>query len=564
MTACENLADRPSISVWLLLVAATYATVGCLVPGSSVLAQGTQQLTIYESNHPSALDPYTGTEAISRRFVSLYCRPLFQYEYISELGRDKYKPLIACPEITLIDGGNKVKVAIRKDAYFYRFKEVKRSEYQKDSIKVTAQDVVVTYENLVDRQSRLGSSRHADRLRKVVDNMRAISDDTVLVEFKPGKKPDQPEKYLDFPVVPASAVPRGPIEMNPSKGSKQAEFMEKPYGHGPFAIRSINDRGGELYYVFSRVAPRAVGKFQEITIRVKDWLHIKGLLNRGFPGMMCMPSAPIGLMHVVDSDKFKVTTLYYPKVEQILFNHRREYLNELRVRTALSVYIDRETLQYEYAGEADIVNGPIPFGYPYYCYDCDIPYYEHNRELADSLLKAAGWKKNSSQKWERNGKTLKIEVIAPAGVGGSSVAQRIVHSIVEGWKSYGIDATDSFVPLGPYWKRLKDHDFDAAFHVLEYGFHPELNRHFVTNGAENYSDFSDAVVDSLWRSFKTVADAELIPLWRKLHERIGLQVPCAFLWTPQNYAVYTSYIDIRQDFYPHNFIGLVEEWRSTE
>ena|GEM_PF-4329915 len=564
MTDCHSMTDKPSIPVWFLLLAAACAAVGCLVPGSSVLAQETQQLTIYESNHPSALEPYTGAEAISKRFVSLYCRPLFQYEYVSESGRDKYKPLIACPEVTLLDGGSRAKIAIRKDAYFYRFEKVGRFEYQKDSIKVTASDVITTYKNLVDRESRLGSSRHADRLKKKINNMRVISDDTVLVEFKPGESTSQPEKYFDFPIVPGSGVPREPIDLTPEKGSKQAEFKQKPYGHGPFAIRLIKDHGGERYYSLSRVAPHVAGQFLDITVRIKDRLHLKGLLNQGADYMMCIPSAPIGLMHAVEPEKFRVQQLYYPKVEQIMFNHRREHLDEWEIRTALSTYIDRETLQYEYAGEADIVNGPIPSGYPYFCKDCDIPYYQHNEELADSLLMAAGWKMNSSRKWERDGKTLKIEVIAPAGVGGTSVAQRIVHSIVEGWKSYGIDASDRFVPLGPYWERLKTGDFDAAFHVLEYGFHPELGRHFVTNGVENYSDFSDAVVDSLWKSFSTVEDAKLIPYWHKLHERIGLMVPSAFLWTPQNYAVYTSHIEVRQKFYPHNFIGIVEEWRSTE
>jgi hypothetical protein len=512
------------------------------------------------------LDPYTGTGAISGRFVSLYCRPLFQYEYVSETGRVKYKPIIACPEVIPLDGGNKAKIAIREDAYFYRFETVGRSEHQKDSTKVTARDIVITYNNLVDRRSRLGSTWHADRLKKGIDNMRAISDDTVLVEFRSGVDLEElvPEKYLDFPVVPQSAVPREPIELTPDKGSKQAAFMAMPYGHGPFAIRYIRDRAGERYYSFSRVTPHEEGQFQSITVRVRDWLHLKGILTMGLDGMMCVPSAPIGFMHDVDSDKFRVQELHCPKVEQILFNHRRNYLDEWEIRSALSTYIDRETLQYEYAGEVDIVNGPIPSGYPYFCKNCDIPYYQHNEDLADSLLMAAGWKKNSSRKWERDGKTLKIEVIAPARARGTSVAQRIVHSIVEGWKSYGIDATDSFVPLGTYRERLKTSDFDAAFHVLEYGIHPELNLHFVTNGPENYSDFTDPVVDSLWRCFETVEEAELIALWHKLHERIGLQVPCAFLWTPQNYAVYTTDVEVRQKFYPHNFIGIVEEWRSAK
>ncbi len=529
---------------------------------TSVAQVHAQTLTIYESDKPAAFDPYMANDPASKRFVSLYCRPLFQFEYGRQLLGDKYLAVLADPNP--VDNQNGLLVKIADDAYFHRYvKDPFSSTMKKDSMKVTAYDVVATYHNLINPESQLPSRWFGDRLNKFVQTMQALTDDSLWVVFKNGMKPSPAVKVLDFPVVPAIAVPDAPVERAPKRGTEQFAYMDRPWGAGPFVFKTKRDKNGTEIWIFERTNPSVDKYYGFIKMRVLDYQNMQTVLRTPHDDDVCIPSAPIGLRSEIHPD-YRTEDLYFPSVEHIAFNIRKPQLADWRVRAALSVFIDRETLIKNYNSEAYLINGPFPKKYWYYCDDCKIAYHEQNIELGKQLLSEAGWIYDSYEnRWMRDGKPLKIELIGYAGTQNSTVSL-LVNAIAQGWQSFGIEAKPVTMTVKKYNERLREREFDAAFNVLNYEIYPRLDRYFLTDGKDNYSGLSDSTLDALWASLGTVSVAEIRNVWHAIHERIGNLVPSAFLWTPHNYAVYSRWVAVGHEWYPYNFIGRVEKWKYEE
>lgn len=528
-----------------------------LLTGPSGMAQ---LLNVYEAEPPIGLDPYTSNGLVSRRLISLYCRPLFQTSFHRESSANEIEGVLAEPQPSR--NATSLRVAIRPGAFHYVYRQnIYTDELQRDSIKVTARDVIATYHNLTNEKSRLGSNWYGERLRKVVQSMHELSEDEIQVVYRPGEMRSLPERVLDFPIVPAEAVPLGPIKLPPKKGTPLYDYSSKPWGSGPYIFKEVSERGGTTTWKLERAQLRDYARtFNYIDIMTLPRIHMQQILKSSNPkDNICVPLVPIGMRSIINPD-FRIQDLNYPNVEQFMFNTENEILSDRRVRAALSLYIDRETLRKHLNGEADIVNGPMPFNYTFYCDTCEIPYYEYNPQRADSLLAAAGWIKDSIRnEWKVDGHTVELSVMGYIGSKGSHVSE-LTDNIVDGWKEFGIKAQSIKLPMKEYRKRIKKGNFDVAYHKLSYKIIPELDRHFVTGGIENYSNFSDTEVDSLWRALRVSTPAEARKIWHSLHMRIGMLVPGAFLWGPRNYALYSRWIDVGQNFYPTNFLGRVEHW----
>ena len=532
--------------------------IGMISGASLVGSPAAQDLTVIESEWPVSRDSYTGTGSEWIRFISLYCRPLYRFHYGRQQGGEVYKAVLAEPGPTQNKDG--LRVTISSDAYFYRItKDRYKGDLKKDSVKVTVNDVITTYRNLINPESELRSTWFRDRLEKRVLDMVAIADDTLWVKFKSGMMPYPPERILDFPIIPAVAVPEQAILLNPPPDSKLDLYYQRPWGSGPYVYGDSVKKATSYGFWFERSRPTTDRRFKSITVRTLPRVNMENELKHPRDDEVCIPSVPIGVRALVSQD-YQVQSLYYPNVEQVIFNTRRKHLNDYRVRAALSVFIDRATLVKGYSGEADVVTGPFPKGYWFYCDDCDLPYASYNPAFGKILLRQAGWEFDEFKgKWYKDGKTLKIKIIGQSGSEGSIVSM-MVRQIADGWTEFGIEATAETVMPKKYIKLLEKRDFDAAFNVLQYPIVPDIDRHFITGGKENYSGLSEPVVDAYWDSLSTVSTAQIKLYWHKLHEQIATAVPSAFLWTPQNYAVHSKWIAVRSNYFPHNFLGLIENW----
>jgi ABC-type transport system substrate-binding protein len=513
-----------------------------------------EELQIFENEYHTGLDAYSSLGSESRRFVSLYCRPLFIYICYDREGGSVYELAIAS---SYERKENNLVVKINSNKYFYFYNE----SGKKDSLKVTARDVVTTYRNLTNENSKFRDTYYSDRLESWIKSAGIINDSTIRFTFNDGYFPT--EKVLDFPIIPYTAVPEQTIVRNPKKNTYQAKYQKEPSGCGPFLYKKSITRGIELYK-FERCVKDHGNSFSSLTMRVEneDIRTINKIRGVDDLSNILFPSLSLGVVSELQNTSFKYTRLINPVIEEIIFNCSKPQLRDKRVRAALSVYIDREELMTLKSNYVDLITGPIPHGFIGYCKDCEIPNYSYNPDLGDSLLQAAGYRRHpQNQKWiDNNGITLRISILGYSGSKGNVVSE-IVNGINNKWRNHGIDVSDPVqVEKTIHQDKIKNGDFEAAFHVLEYNIIPRLGRHFLPGGEENYSRVNISNADSTWKSITDPTQADTRQYWYKMHEMIANEIPCAFLWSPHSYMAYTSWIDTHGKWYPHNVLQKVHEW----
>ena len=539
-----------------LIVALSLVLVGLLVSAS---AARNYTLIVYESEELDQLDPYHVNSTVGQRAYSLFCRPLLEYEFMRDLALDSFRGLLADRNIGV--SKNQIRVVLKPDAYFYRkVEDPLTGKKTLDSLKVKSNDVITTWRNFSNKGSWLFpvSRWYQYQLDRYVKAVSAVDDSTLIFDLKRAKR--TPELLLTFPIVPDEAVPVEKISAKPKEGSKQKEYMDHPWGSGPFVYEGQMKRSNTVTETFSRVGEIEDESFENIEIAVINRAAMEIKLNSAADDEICIPRIPLGLSHLpfVHYSKRRYPL---PIIEQILFNNSKWPFKEHAVRAALSVYIERVNLGHQLGDELDMITGPIPYGYAKYCEDCDIPYYEYNVQLGDSLLQADGWVKSPDRGiWTKNGRELTVTITGFAGSDDNRVSET-VNAIAKGWKLLGVDATSETLLRHEYFEKLEKGDFEAAFHVLEYRVVVDISRHYLKDGDENFSKFDDLELQQLWDSFSEVDGAEVIDLWHKIHERIGMQVPAAFLWSPHTEAAYSDWIDVGNNYYPHNFLGQVEKWK---
>jgi ABC-type transport system substrate-binding protein len=515
-----------------------------------------QTLKIYEVEEPIAFDPLTGDNPEWERFISLYCWPLFELLQPRKYG-DPYLPVLAKEAPS--KSGDSRWVVIRPDAYFYRFSDDKKRT--SDSVKVTAEDVVQNYRALINNNSQFRTTKFSERLKRQIKEMKALGRDTVKITYNPDYT-NSNYGALSFPIVPKEVLSGG-VVLEPQPGTPQYKYMKKPWGSGPWALNRV--KAGRTYE-FKRMDSQRGNVYSSLEWEVKDFLHIAPYLENG-PGSdeVCIPYIPFSKLTNLHDD-FKSIQLYNPEVEQIVFNTKKSLLSDQRIRAALSLYIDRSALlSTTFKGEGYLVNGPMPANYAYNCNDCDIPFYEFDPDMADSLMKNAGWTKDVvTNRWKRDNKFAEIKILASMGSEGSYIAE-ISNQIAKAWKQYGFVSESEIVTKRALNDRLQRGEYDAAYQVIIYGLYPELYDYYGSRGIRNFSNLESLIIDSTWNTFfKDISPAQYEKNWKDLQREIGNLVPCAFLWSLKKGAVYSRLMSISQEFYTNNFLRLAYNWKIAE
>jgi len=544
---------------WWNAFAACWLLLGLAQPGRSQ----TDELFVIESREPINLDAYSAVEPGDRRIVSLYCRPLFVMVFGRGGSSRTCEGILATDSVRNFE--NRIEVTLRPDAYFRRAShDPLTGKIKIDSFRVRATDVVATYKNLLnsERQDFPG----VPRLKKFVQDMRAQDSSTVVVYFKPGRRPRPPQLVLGFPIVPASAVGNVKIKVYPEAKSAQETYRQSPWGAGPYVYYGVNDDKGERIWEFGKTRPEDSLGYSLIHLKYPTnpnmyIQYLKDIIGMNF----IFPEVPPGL-GISPAAQLRTQELFNPRIHEIAFNLDRDFLKSLAVRAALSCYLDRRTLAKNLFGDVNLVNGPIPYGYNSYCDTCVIPFQDSvpNVRMADSLMQVAGYRKDLvSGRWLKDGKTLKIRLLGWTGEMSSNLSS-LVDNIVNGWKQAGIDASFDVKSQSEYRDLIRHRKFDAAFYDLQYDVVPELDRYFGKGGDKNYMGFQDDSVSVLWAKFLSCSEAEILPTWMTLHKRIADQVPCAFLWSPRIYAAFPGWMGVGQQWYPNNFLGRVEYWKHNQ
>jgi peptide/nickel transport system substrate-binding protein len=311
---------------------------------------------------------------------------------------------------------------------------------------------------------------------------------------------------------------------------KRAPFDLAPVGNGPFKF--VERRPGERW-VFARNAafPASLGgppRLAGLVVSVVDEPTTKfaGLAS----GDLDVAGIAPDMAQLARRDP-SLRVIEYPVlyVTGLVFNVQKPPFDDVRVRRAISLSIDRSRIvRAALAGFGVPAGGPVAPESPY----SDHRAAAHDPARADSLLDAAGWRRDADGVRRRDGRAFAFDLLT-VGSGDNALEQLVQADLA----LRGIHASIRQVELGTFLTtaRARDKNFD----VLVAGVPGDVSLAYVgamfdsrqAGGALDYSGYHTPALDSLFAATRLArTDSARAADWRAVQNALAADVPVAWLY----------------------------------
>ncbi|HKG96081.1 MAG TPA: peptide ABC transporter substrate-binding protein, partial [Gemmatimonadaceae bacterium] len=390
-----------------------------------------------------------------------------------------------------------------------------------DGRPTTARDAAFTI--LAARDPRTGYPRSADLA--TLDTAVAEDDSTLVLRFA-GPQPAFPQVLCELPLLPAHLlgdVPRGDM--------RRAAFNLDPVGNGPF--RFAGRRPGERW-VFERNPgfPASLGgppRIQRLVVAVVDEPTTK------FAGLVSgeLDVAGIGptMATLVDRDRsLRVVTYPVLSANAIVFNPHRPPFDDVRVREAVSLAVDRpRIIRAALAGYAVPAAGPVSPDNPLAAPPVGAV---RDTARADSLLDAAGWRRGPDGARRRGGRALAFDLLT-VGSGENAVEQLLQADLA----ARGVRMEIRQREMGAFLSaaRAAEKQFDALITGipgdLSLAYLAAMYDSRLAGGALDYSGFHTAALDSAFAGVRSASSPdELRGAWLRVQAELARTWPAAWIY----------------------------------
>ena len=421
-----------------------------------------------------------------------------------------------------------------------------------DGRRTTAHDAAFTV--LAARDPATGFSRASDLA--AVDTVLALDDTTMLVRFSSAPR-GIPAIFAELPIVPRHLLAQvAPPDM------RRADFNLAPVGNGPF---HFVDRVAGQRWTFARNPdfPESMGGpplIRELVVAVVDEATTKfaGLAagDLDFAGI-----AP-NMAQLAERDPM-IDVMDYPVLFSTLlaFNVQRPPFDDVRVRRAVDVSVDRERIiAVALAGFATPAAGPVPPANPLALATAP----SLDTVLADSLLDAAGWRRGGDG-WRARGGPLRVELLT-VGSSDNELEQLIQSDLA----ARGIRVEIRQLEMAAFLSRARAADKD--FDVLMTGIPGDLSLAYVRamyesgqrGGTLDYSDYHDPALDRLFAlAAGARSEAEARQRWLAIQRHLAEVVPAAWIYHSRGLQGVSSRMrNVRMDL--RGEMATVARWTTAD
>jgi peptide/nickel transport system substrate-binding protein len=389
-----------------------------------------------------------------------------------------------------------------------------------DGVPTTAHDAAFTLD--AARDPATGYPRAADLA--AVSAVEAGDDTTLVVRFA-APQPEFPSILCELPILPRhrlAAVPRAAM--------KRASFNLAPLGNGPWRFVR-RDPGAR--WVFARNAdfpaalggpPRAAG----VVIAVVDEATTKFAALAS--GELDVAGISPTMAALAERDP-SMRLLTYPVLfsTALVFNTHRPPFDDVRVRRAVSLSVDRRRLvDAALAGHATPAAGPVPPESPLALRASPAA----DTLRADALLDSAGWRREGRGVRARGGRALAVELLT-VGSGDNAVEQLLQADLA----ARGIRLEIRQTEMGAFLARARAARKD--FDLLVTGVPGDLSLSFLgamhdsrqAGGALDYAGFHTAVLDAAFAAVRQAGDTAAIRrAWVAVQQELAREMPVAWLY----------------------------------
>lgn len=418
--------------------------------------------------------------------------------------------------------------------------ELRRDVRWHDGAPVTAEDVVFTIER--QRDPATGSPRQAD--------VAAVKAATARDSFKVVVQLERAGLYNVNALLEVVPIPKHLLANVPAAELANAPFSRNPVGNGFYRFRDWS-AGQMLTLEVNRDKPDGRASIERIMMRFLPDMNaaMTSLLTR--QGDLIAKLPPEQRERARTSPDVKLH--YGPRVRPawLAWNTRRPPLDDVRVRRALLMGIDRPGLVRALFGDAgEAALSPVPAALK-----------EHSREVrpvpfdtagAKRLLAEAGWRDtNGDGVVDKGGRALRLEVDF---ISTDPARRDVLVGMQSMLRKIGVDLAPRAFESTAWVARLRDGSFTGSFWGWGWGpgvmgpnaamiFH---SRSIPPNGP-NFAAMRNPRVDALIdRVLVTTDSAEARTIWRELEQLlIDEAVYAPIYMDPELFAVHSRFRNVK-------------------
>jgi len=462
--------------------------------------QGTpdDELVVAIGSKPTNLDPRFAPDAFSDKIADLVFSSLLQRNEHGELRGHLATAVDQPDDHTWI-------ALLRRDALFH------------DGSRVTAHDVVATYQSILD--PKLGTIKRL--FLEPIASVSAPDPHTVVFSLKRPYAPF-PEVLAGIGIAPAAALAQHGMD-----------FGDHLIGSGPFVFDSmVADE-----YVLLRRNPRWFGgsvgmeklRFRivpDATVRVLELLHGSADLSQN-------DIPPQVVERLAREQNLTVTTGKSSLVKYLAFNLEHKALSDRRVRQAIAHAIHREDIiKYKLRGYATVAKSfMLPTSWAFSETSSE---YRYDPERAHSLLDAAGYP-------ERSDGAPRLRLVYRTSMDQTAID--VARIFQRQLAAVGIEVDLQTNEWGVFFAAIKQGEFDLYSLTAVGVSDPDWYRYvlhsasFPPNGA-NRPRYKNQRVDELLDLGRQAASRnERRAAYREVQEITSRDIPILPLWYQHTVAV---------------------------
>lgn len=366
----------------------------------------------------------------------------------------------------------------------------------------SGEDVVFTLDRLLDESTGAAGARSA--LRPYIQSYALIKHDELRIVCKKAS-PFFLSVLADLDILPAHLLARGELSKHP--------FLRAPVGTGPYRFHSWKSGQQIVLQRFEQYWGQkpAIGKLIYRVVANPD-VALK-LCRRGEIDFMprVRPAQWVGVVSKdpVLKHEFIRTRHFPPGQSFVMLNHRRPLFSDVRVRRALAMLLDLDTIVTQVMhGIGHRVGSLYWFKDPHY--DATIQPIPYDPGRAAKLLAQAGFSDSDGDGiLDKAGRPFKFTFLVAAV---SKSQQRWATIYQQALRKVGVLMDISSMDWSAYLDRIRKHDFDVGALGMrqtraQTDLYDQLHSSQIKHG-QNYSAYHNPEADRLLVQVRSEMDPE--------------------------------------------------------
>lgn len=415
-----------------------------------------------------------------------------------------------------------------------------------DGVPVSAQDVLWTLHAILDPNTPVPSREGYD----LIDRAYARGAHTVVFHLKHAWAPAA-TTFFSYGFRPQFVLPAHVLEKQ--KPLAQAPFNGAPtVGDGPFTFVSWH-RGESLLYRANPRYWRGAPRVAQLDIRViPDPQTNLVMLRSGQLDWNLI--APVQQQTLRGARGIRYADVSTAVVAGVVFNLSHPPLNDVRVRRAIAMAIDRESISRKITlGHYPVTNAIQPqFSW---AYDPSVKEPGFNPAAADALLDAAGWKRGPGGMRQKDGKPLALVYVQfPESMTGVRVATTIQAQLRDRGIAVEVKSVSNAQLFLPSARggTLASGQFDMAYVPFTMGSDPDDSSVLACNAPSNYMRYCNPQVDALERAaLGSSSMGERKRIYAKIERLVAADLPVLYLFNADYIYAYRAQL---RGFAPNAFL----------